>query len=70
MRCPLHSGPAASTSVWAGTQSLCQGCGAADITLKAGIERLIKEEIPEVEEVLDTTDHGSGSNPYYTAGKG
>ncbi len=22
----------------------CQGCGAADITLKAGIERLIKEE--------------------------
>lgn len=48
----------------------CQGCGAADITLKAGIERLIKEEIPEVEEVLDTTDHGSGSNPYYTAGKG
>ncbi len=47
----------------------CQGCGAADITLKAGIERLIKEEIPEVEEVLDTTDHASGSNPYYTPGK-
>jgi Fe/S biogenesis protein NfuA len=47
----------------------CQGCGAADITLKAGIERLIKEEIPEVEEVLDTTDHESGSNPYYTPGK-
>jgi Fe/S biogenesis protein NfuA len=48
----------------------CQGCGAADITLKAGIERLIKEEIPEVEEVLDTTDHASGVNPYYTPGKG
>jgi Fe/S biogenesis protein NfuA len=47
----------------------CQGCGAADITLKAGIERLIKEEIPEVEEVLDTTDHSSGNNPYYTPGK-
>ncbi len=47
----------------------CQGCGAADITLKAGIERLIKEEIPEVAEVLDTTDHASGANPYYTAGK-
>ena len=43
----------------------CQGCGAADITLKSGIERLIKEEIPEIEEVLDTTDHGAGSNPYY-----
>jgi Fe/S biogenesis protein NfuA len=47
----------------------CQGCGAADITLKAGIERLIKEEIPEVEEVLDTTDHAAGNNPYYTPGK-
>ena len=47
----------------------CQGCGAADITLKSGIERLIKEEIPEVQEVLDTTDHASGANPYYTAGK-
>ena len=47
----------------------CQGCGAADITLKSGIERLIKEEIPEVTEVLDTTDHGSGQNPYYTPGK-
>ena len=41
----------------------CQGCGAADITLKSGIERLIKEEIPEVAEVLDTTDHASGQQP-------
>jgi Fe/S biogenesis protein NfuA len=47
----------------------CQGCGMADVTLKAGIERLIKEEIPEVEEVLDTTDHAAGANPYYTPGK-
>ena len=47
----------------------CQGCGAADITLKAGIERLLKEELPEIEEVLDTTDHASGENPYYTPGK-
>src|SRR5205814_232488 len=47
----------------------CQGCGAADVTLKAGIERLIKEELPEVAEVLDTTDHAAGANPYYTPGK-
>ncbi len=47
----------------------CQGCGAADITLKAGIERLLKEEVPEIQEVLDTTDHASGTNPYYTPGK-
>ena len=48
----------------------CQGCGAADVTLKSGIERLIKEELPEITEVLDTTDHASGHNPYYAAGKG
>jgi Fe/S biogenesis protein NfuA len=47
----------------------CQGCGAADVTLKSGIERLIKEELPEVEEVLDTTDHASGQNPFYAPSK-
>jgi len=47
----------------------CQGCGAADVTLKSGIERLIKEEIPEITEVLDATDHSAGTNPYYSAGK-
>ena len=47
----------------------CQGCGAADITLKAGIERLLKEELPEIEEVLDATDHAAGQNPYYVPGK-
>jgi Fe/S biogenesis protein NfuA len=47
----------------------CQGCGAADVTLKSGIERLLKEEVPEIAEVLDTTDHASGTNPYYTPGK-
>ncbi|MFQ5521608.1 MAG: NifU family protein [Candidatus Methylomirabilia bacterium] len=47
----------------------CQGCGMADVTLKQGIERLIFEEVPEITEVLDVTDHASGSNPYYTPGK-
>jgi Fe-S cluster biogenesis protein NfuA len=48
----------------------CQGCGAADMTLKGGIERLIFEEIPEITEVLDVTDHGAGENPYYSPSKG
>ncbi|HOT40964.1 MAG TPA: NifU family protein [Candidatus Syntrophosphaera thermopropionivorans] len=30
----------------------CNGCPMATLTLKAGIERLIKEEIPEVAEVI------------------
>ena len=47
----------------------CQGCGAADVTLRAGVERLIREDIPEVTEVLDLTDHAGGANPYYQPGK-
>ena len=48
----------------------CQGCGMVDVTLKHGIERMLKEQIPEIESVYDTTDHGSGNNPYFTQGKG
>ncbi|MGH9368965.1 MAG: NifU family protein [Thermoanaerobaculia bacterium] len=47
----------------------CQGCGAADVTLKQGIERAIRDLVPAVGEILDTTDHASGRNPYYSAAK-
>ncbi len=30
----------------------CNGCPMATLTLKAGIERIIKEEMPEVQEVI------------------
>ncbi|MBI3271096.1 MAG: NifU family protein [Planctomycetes bacterium] len=43
----------------------CQGCGMADVTLKQGIEAIVKGAIPEVREVLDVTDHAGGRNPYY-----
>jgi Fe-S cluster biogenesis protein NfuA len=43
----------------------CQGCGSANMTLKMGIEKAIREQIPEVGEVFDTTDHAAGRNPYY-----
>ena len=43
----------------------CQGCGMAKVTLKEGIEKMIKEAIPQIKEVLDVTDHGLGQNPYY-----
>ena len=48
----------------------CQGCGMADVTLKQGVATLIQEEVPEVAEVLDVTDHAAGQNPYYTPSKG
>ena len=47
----------------------CQGCGAADVTLKQGIEKAIRELVPRVGEILDTTDHAAGRNPYYAPSK-
>jgi Fe/S biogenesis protein NfuA len=44
----------------------CQGCAVSAMTLREGISRSIKEAIPEVQEVVDTTDHAMGENPYYT----
>lgn len=43
----------------------CHGCSAASFTLKDGVERIIKEEIPEVTQVLDVTDHSIGHNPFF-----
>lgn len=48
----------------------CQGCGMADVTLRQGIEVMIREAVPEVVEILDTTDHAAGTNPYYQPAKG
>lgn len=45
----------------------CQGCGMATATLKLGVERLIREFVPEVGDIVDVTDHSSGHNPYYAA---
>ena len=44
----------------------CQGCAVSAMTLRDGIARSIREAIPEVTDVVDTTDHESGENPYYT----
>lgn len=43
----------------------CQGCGAADVTLKHGVERMIREQVPEIAGIVDATDHAAGENPYY-----
>jgi Fe/S biogenesis protein NfuA len=43
----------------------CQGCGGVSATLRNGIELRLKEEIPEIVEVRDQTDHAAGENPYF-----
>jgi Fe/S biogenesis protein NfuA len=47
----------------------CQGCGLAAATLSQGIEAAIFAAVPEITEVVDVTDHASGTNPYYEAAK-
>ncbi|MCP4435506.1 MAG: hypothetical protein GY812_08430 [Actinomycetia bacterium] len=44
----------------------CQGCAASAATLRDGIRTAIMEAIPEVAEVVDTTDHEAGENPFYS----
>ena len=35
----------------------CRGCPGARMTIKNGVERLVKGKIEEIEEVIDVTDH-------------
>ncbi|WHI47514.1 Fe-S biogenesis protein NfuA [Microbulbifer sp. EKSA008] len=43
----------------------CQGCGMVDMTLKEGVEKTLKEKIPELAGVKDITDHTDKSQAYY-----
>lgn len=47
----------------------CQGCGMVDVTLKQGVEVMLKEAVPEIKGVMDITDHAKGTNPYYQPSK-
>jgi len=44
----------------------CQGCAMSRMTLTQGIRAAIKEAMPEVNEVLDVTDHTQGENPFFS----
>ena len=69
-----HGGRAELVGVEQGTAYLrlgggCQGCGMATVTLSQGIERAIIQAVPEITNVVDVTDHQSGTNPYFEAAK-
>ena len=70
----MHGGKADLVAVEDGTVFVqlsggCQGCGMASVTLTQGIEVSLKEAVPEVQRVVDVTDHAQGSNPYYQPAK-
>ncbi|HSM03535.1 MAG TPA: NifU family protein [Longimicrobiales bacterium] len=45
----------------------CQGCAMSRLTLRQGVERMLRQAIPELTAVHDITDHASGVNPYFQA---
>ena len=47
----------------------CVGCGMLNVTLKQGVEVAVKEQVEDIDEIVDTTDHASGTNPYYQPAK-
>src|SRR6185437_4145788 len=48
----------------------CHGCSMVDVTLKQGVEKTLREHIPEISAVRDATDHSSGKKPYYKRHEG
>lgn len=42
----------------------CQGCSMASQTFTRGVEYLLKQQFPEINDVYDMTDHQDGNNPY------
>ncbi|MGA2916009.1 MAG: NifU family protein [Sedimentisphaerales bacterium] len=42
----------ANNAVKVRLQGACRGCPGAQMTLKMGVERLLKERVPEVKEVI------------------
>jgi len=66
-----HGGKITLTGVAGNTVTIhmgggCQGCSAADLTLKAGIHGAFRKAVPMVGAILDETDHAAGMNPYFS----
>jgi Fe-S cluster biogenesis protein NfuA len=47
----------------------CQGCSLAEVTIRQGIEPLLRARIPEMVGLTDVTDHAAGTTPFFSAEK-
>jgi NFU1 iron-sulfur cluster scaffold homolog, mitochondrial len=47
----------------------CQGCSLAEVTIRQGIEPLLRERLPGVTGVADVTDHEAGTDPFFSPAK-
>jgi Fe/S biogenesis protein NfuA len=66
-----HGGVVTLEEIFDGTVAVlkfgggCQGCGMVDLTLKEGVEKTLLEQIPQLTEVRDITDHSKRENAYF-----
>jgi Fe-S cluster biogenesis protein NfuA len=47
----------------------CQGCSLAEVTVRQGIEPLLRAHVPEMVGLVDVTDHTAGTQPFFSAEK-
>ncbi|MGD8319733.1 MAG: NifU family protein [Gemmatimonadota bacterium] len=53
------------TEVYVEMSGGCQGCALSRMTLRQGVEKMLRQAIPELTAVHDVTDHASGENPFF-----
>jgi NFU1 iron-sulfur cluster scaffold homolog, mitochondrial len=47
----------------------CQGCSLAEVTVRQGIEPLLRARLPSLAGVVDVTDHEAGTQPFFSPEK-
>ena len=47
----------------------CQGCAMAAVTVRQGIEAVLRRHVADVVAVIDETDHPAGRQPYFSPSK-
>jgi Fe-S cluster biogenesis protein NfuA len=47
----------------------CQGCSLAEVTVRQGIEPLLRARLPGMTGLADVTDHEAGTEPFFSAEK-
>jgi Fe-S cluster biogenesis protein NfuA len=47
----------------------CQGCSLAEVTVRQGIEPLLRARLPAMTGLADVTDHQAGADPFFSPEK-
>ena len=47
----------------------CRGCSLAEVTIRQGIEPLLRARLPAMTGLIDTTDHEAGTDPFFSPEK-